>query len=275
MESMLARTIRLFPDPSWITSDRTRGSDKARRNVRNQRPAAPLDRQELKRRPHLDFSKTRISINRRPTDYGKVQRLIGEVVRGRRMFYPRVPAGSYLNVGCGANILPSFVNIDYSWRPGLDMCCDIRHGLPLPDAIGGGIYSEHCLEHLALRDARAVLAECYRVMLPGSHIRIVVPDLEMYARAYIAQLDGQSTEMPNHHFNNSTGVNRPVAMINDLFYGAGHRFHYDFQTLTEVLDGAGFEAPTKRAFREGADPRLLVDDELRVCESLYVEAVRP
>ncbi|MBY0319799.1 MAG: methyltransferase domain-containing protein [Reyranella sp.] len=223
----------------------------------------------------MDFSKTRISLSRKPTDYSKVQWLIGQIVRGKEMFYPRVVAGSYLNVGCGPNIEPNFVNIDYSWRPGLDMCCDIRRGLPLPDAIVGGVYSEHCLEHLALADAKAFLADCHRVMRPGAYIRMVVPDLEMYARAYIADLEGQSIEMPNQQFGNRTGVNRPVAMINDLFYGSGHRFHYDFRTLAEVLGGAGFKSPTKRAFRLGEDPRLLVDDKFRACESLYVEAVRP
>ena len=105
-------------------------------------------------------------------------------------------AGSYFNVGCGPNILPGFVNIVADWRPGVALCCDISAGLPLSAAVAGGVYTEHCLEHLPLAAARAFLTDCHRIMAPGACIRIVVPDLEMYARAYVATLDGAATKMP-------------------------------------------------------------------------------
>ncbi len=223
----------------------------------------------------LDFKNTRFSFDRRPASYSKVRGLIGWFRRNNRWFYPSVEPGAYFNVGCGPNVRPGFVNVDRSWWPGVDICCDIVKGMPVPDGTLGGVYSEHCLEHLSLDAAKAFLADCRRAMAPGASIRLIVPDFEIYARAYVDDLEGKPTRQPNEHFVNRTGVNLPVALINELFYGSGHRFHYDFRALAELLRATGFTAVDKCAFGVGRDPRLLIDDAGRVSESLYVEAVKP
>ena len=222
----------------------------------------------------MDFSRTRFSFNRKLSSYSKVQQLVGRVRRYTRLLDPFIPPGSYFNVGCGPNIQPGFVNVDFDWRPGVALCFDISAGLPVPDAVAGGVYTEHCLEHLALAAAKAFLADCHRVMAPGACIRIVVPDLEMYARSYVATLDGAAATMPNEYFTNSTGVNLPVALINELFYGPTHRFMYDFRALAEILGQAGFSDVAKRSFRVGHDERLLIDDAGHISESLYVDAIK-
>ena len=220
----------------------------------------------------MDFSHTRFSLNRKLTSYSKVLWLISKVRRNNGFFFRQPPPGSYFNIGCGPNIQPGFVNVDSSWRPGVDLCWDISARLPVPDGSVGGVYTEHCLEHLPLAAAKAFLADCQRLLAPGGWLRIVVPGLEMYARSYVATLDGVPATMPNDHFVNRTGVNLPVALINELFYGPDHRFIYDFRALSEVLRGAGFSEIARRSFRTGADKRLLIDDEGHVSESLYVEA---
>lgn len=85
-------------------------------------------------------------------------------------------------------------------------------------------------------------------------------------------LDGRTVTFPNEHFVNGTGVNLPVAAINELFYGPSHRFIYDFAALSELLAAAGFSQVHRRSYREGSDERLLEDDVAHVSESLYVEA---
>lgn len=223
----------------------------------------------------MDFSRTRIDWSRSITDYSKVQWAIGAVRRNTAWFRPEIPAGAYLNVGCGPNIAAGFVNLDYAWRPGVDLCCDVTRPLPIAASSIGGIYTEHCFEHLPLDGGRAFLAECLRILRPGGVIRIVVPDLEMYARRYVDRLDGRATALPNAYFVNRTGVDLPVALINELFYGSGHRFIYDYRALADLLQEAGFAGPAKLAFRQGADSRLLIDDEAHISESLYVEARKP
>lgn len=220
----------------------------------------------------LDFSNTKLSFSRPISDYSKVRTLISKFRRNNPMFVPRVERGAYLNVGCGPNIASGYVNIDYNWQPGVDLVCDITRPLPFGTGEVGGIFSEHCIEHLTLDNGRKFLAECHRVLMPDAWVRLIVPDLEMYARAYVEWLDRGSATLPNEYYVNGTGINRPVALINELFYGPSHRFHYDFATLREVLEGLGFRQVGKRSIREGADPRLLIDDAGHVSESLYVEA---
>jgi len=154
----------------------------------------------------------------------------------------------------------------------VDVCCDISARLPVPAARVAGIFTEHCLEHLSLEQGRAFLADCHRVMRPGAFLRIVIPDLEMYARAYVAALDGSDVVQPNEYYVNNTGINLPVALINELFYGPTHRFMYDFATLAEVLRDSGFREITKCAIGAGSDPRLLIDDPGHRSESMYVDA---
>ena len=199
---------------------------------------------------------------------------MGGFLRHTRLFRPKVQPGTYVHLGCGPNILRSFVNVDHEWVPGLDICCDITRGLPIPDEIVGGIYSEHCLEHLTLEDCRLVLDEGHRLLIPKSILRIAVPDLQLYARAYVRHLDGEAVTFPNEHFVNMTGVSQPVALFNELFLGSGHRFIYDYETLSSLLRGAGFSDVRRCAFGTGADAHLLVDSPGRESESLYVEAIK-
>lgn len=222
----------------------------------------------------VNFRNTRIGFDRRLTDYSKVRALATLLLRNNRLFQRAVRQGSYLNLGCGPNILEGFVNIDSSWVPGLDICRDVTRGLPIADGFVDGIYSEHCLEHLTPAEARALLAECRRVLAPRATIRIAVPDIEHYARAYVTALDAAATATPGEGTDSRAMARRLHAQINDLFYGSGHRVIYDYQALADLLADTGFVEIRRCSFRTGSNQRLLVDSEYRRIESLYVEAVR-
>lgn len=221
------------------------------------------------------FAKSTLSRTRPLTDYSKVQWLVGYVRRNNSFFAPKVEPGAYLNIGCGRNIRKGFVNVDYNWRRGVDLCIDITRPFPIDAGIVEGVYAEHCLEHLPLAGARTFLKECLRMMRSGAVIRLIVPDLELYARTYVDSLDGKNPTFPNEYYTNTVGVNQPVALINELFYGPDHRFNYDFRTLAEVLAQSGFVQPTRVSINQGGDPKLLIDDPGHVSESLYVEARKP
>src|SRR5262245_4439288 len=62
---------------------------------------------------------------------------------------------------------------------------DIANGLPLPDRSCQGVYCSHVLEHLSLSDLRKAVRETYRILAPGGLFRLVIPDLEYQARAYL------------------------------------------------------------------------------------------
>lgn len=177
----------------------------------------------------------------------------------------------YLDVGCGPypNIC-DFVNLDYEWRPGVDVCWDIvKKPYPFLDNSFKGIYTEHCLEHIGLEHLRNNLMEFYRMLKPGGILRIIVPDGELYCRLYIDQLNGSTSELPYQQ-----QYITPMARINGLFRNHGHLFIHDFQTLKILLENTGFVQVNKCKFREGFDNILLKDSEYRRAESLFVEAVK-
>jgi predicted SAM-dependent methyltransferase len=221
----------------------------------------------------MDFSQTRVSRSRTLTDYTKVQMFVGYLLRGRSFQARRALAKSaYLNLGCGVNIRRDFINLDYHWRPGIDLCWDLRRELPLPDQCIDGIYSEHCLDQLTYEDALFSLKECRRVLRPGGTARIVVPDAGLYADLYHRARLGEGVSFPYA----STLPPRFTAMkhLNWAFRNGGHQDNYDDETVKGALVEAGFRDTSFLKFRVGRDPKLLIDSERRAVESLYVEAQR-
>lgn len=95
----------------------------------------------------------------------------------------------FVNLGCGSRWHPDWINIDFHSDNTSVFQHNLREGLPLPDASVDCIYASHCLEHFAPHDAKQFLCECIRVLKLSGLLRIVVPDLEQIARAYLKALD--------------------------------------------------------------------------------------
>jgi predicted SAM-dependent methyltransferase len=181
--------------------------------------------------------------------------------------------GCYLNLGCGPNIEKEFCNLDRELRAGVDVCCDATKGLPFPDAYVSGIFSEHMIEHVSLTDALFVFRECRRILRKGGVMRIVVPDGDLYLAEYAKYRAGVPYAMPlTEEDERLFPFVTPMISVNRIFREYGHRFMWDFETLRAALLKSGFETVERRAFGEGADPKLLRDAPYRQIESLYLEA---
>lgn len=96
--------------------------------------------------------------------------------------------GSLLNVGCGLNFHPDWINIDIYPRDRRVQKIDILKGLPYPESSIDLCYSSHVLEHLSRKDAIDFIFECKRVIKPGGILRLAVPDLERISRDYLTIL---------------------------------------------------------------------------------------
>lgn len=133
-----------------------------------------------------------------------------------------------LNLGCGNHAHPDWVNLDFRFpfptknplliklihKAGI-IDLDRRNfllslsssfvnynlsrkgKLPFPDNSFDAVYSSHLLEHLEYYRALGLIAESFRVIKPGGIVRIALPDLEMLAKDYIAQLDSLSEAEDN------------------------------------------------------------------------------
>jgi SAM-dependent methyltransferase len=66
---------------------------------------------------------------------------------------------------------------------------DLRKGIPFGNETVDAVYHSHFLEHLDPPAARLFLLEVRRVLKPGGIQRIVIPDMEMLCRDYLAHLE--------------------------------------------------------------------------------------
>jgi predicted SAM-dependent methyltransferase len=213
-----------------------------------------------------------ISLKRPINSYARVQAFQSIFKRGNKFFinYNKIKNKVLLNVGCGPFPKPEFINLDYFWTPKIDICWDIASKpYPLPDNSIEGIFTEHCLEHIPFVKCAENIKEFYRLLKPGGIVRIVVPDGELYCDLFQKRKTDKTIILPY-------GQNEETAMIsiNRIFRIHGHLFIYDFETLQLLLRKAGFEKISKQKFGQGRDQRLVIDQEERAIESLYVEAIK-
>lgn len=139
--------------------------------------------------------------------------------------------GVKLHVGCGANPLPGWFNVDITDRPGLAFRCDLNTGLPLADRSIDEIYCCHVLEHFATSAVPDILREFARVLRSPGILRVAVPDLDTICRCYSEHIDWFT---PPH--NPWLG----------LFYGGQtdrfdfHKTGFNFRWLEHLLHQAEF-----------------------------------
>jgi len=184
---------------------------------------------------------------------------------------PVIRNAKYLNAGCGKRARNGFINLDYTWQPGVNLLWDLRWRLAFPDGSLKGIYTEHCLEHLPLDVVtKHVLPEFQRVLSRKGRLRLIVPDGELYLRLYSESRNGKAVTFPNLDENSATAMMH----VNRCFREFGHLYAYDFETLRYFLVRAGFSLVERRSYMNGGDPALLLDSEKRAPESLYIEAIR-
>jgi SAM-dependent methyltransferase len=167
-----------------------------------------------------------------------------------------------LNLGSGYNPKSGWVNVDLVGAP-VDLAWDLTRGIPMPDASVDGIYHEHMLEHLSLREGFELCRECHRALRPGGILRIAVPDAGVLLKSYAGTFDRTWVEAA------------PAAMlaVNALFYDAGHRTMYDGDLLVMLLKAAGFRSVWVSEFGS-TRLRPPPDDPDRRDGTLFVEAVR-
>ena len=128
---------------------------------------------------------------------------------------------------------------------------------------------------MSFEAALSIFHEFYRVMMPGAYLRIVLPDLEIYADRYNEFRANGTMCMPYGSLDTVQGLYSPAMSLNRIFRAYGHQFIYDFATLSLALSTTGFIDIARRHFGESSDPGLVFDTAERAIESLYVEAHKP
>lgn len=221
-----------------------------------------------------------------------------------------------LNIGCGPNLFPSgWINYDredfnayLNQMKTADLknfhsCIEktgyyLQNNIPIDFRIHDlrkgfqqhtdnsidGIYSGQVIEHLnPLFEIPQFLKECYRMLKPGTIIRMATPDLDIMIDAYKnGQMDKFACEQPGFYRNYD-----PSAQLSLLMFGAagekstwsyyeGHMFLFTRKSMTTELQKAGFK-DIVFYYEDGKslDPAMVRDTiSVGMTHSFIVEAVK-
>jgi predicted 2-oxoglutarate/Fe(II)-dependent dioxygenase YbiX len=196
------------------------------------------------------------------------------------------PSDLRLHIGCGGHRLPGWVNIDVN---GGDLRMDLRWPLPFPDDSVKYVFASHVIEHVYRQsELPMLLKEIRRVLQPGGVVRIIVPDIAKCIRAYSGNDSKFFSERsktwkwaaecktPLDHFLGYAGANQTLENF------GGHKYGYDFPTLTLALQEAGFSAVTRSDYMRSVHEDLRIDEHSHNATanvngeyySLFVEATK-
>lgn len=163
--------------------------------------------------------------------------------------------GVGLNLGAGPLWRrPGWKTIDHkhSWWRQSDAAWRLSFGANSFD----WVFSSHMLEHIPHPKVDAVLKECNRVLKLGGKIRIICPNLEVFARAYVNRdsdvFDRVCDEDPTirqdlgfggklMNFIISPGADSFLFSRNgEIIGGYAHVYSYDFEMMKILLERHGF-----------------------------------
>lgn len=159
----------------------------------------------------------------------------------------------------------------HRYRPG--------RALPFADASLRAVYSSHVLEHLPAEVIEPLLAEFWRVLVPGGVARIVVPDLARMADRAFARsaltipLDRELGTLPAE----VAGSRVRAALEGLMGFPSLHRTALSERALVSSLGGS-WGVRSGLGYLESALPRELlgrVEEPERCVDALVVELTRP
>ena len=170
----------------------------------------------------------------------------------RRAARPRVArrlkGRDRLHLACGDNPLDGWANIDLDSK-GAVIGWNLTDGLPVRSETIELIFSEHFIEHVTLRQAAALLAECHRILRPDGILRLTTPSLEKVVDEY---LSGRTQEWCDVGWSPAT----PCQMVNGAFRLWGHQFVYDADELHRILHRTGYRSVSQVEWHESTTPAL-------------------
>ena len=155
---------------------------------------------------------------------------------------------------------------------------NIIKGLPISLKSCDVVYCSHVLEHLSYQDCASALNNTYSILKSGGVFRLVVPDLEYNARAY---LDDDSSQAANT-FMRETLLGHddyPRNLKSFLAHWLGNQQHlwmWDYKSMRDQLLAAGFDQIRRAQFGDSNHPAFsLVERQERWTHCLGIECIKP
>lgn len=207
----------------------------------------------------------------------------------RRAYFRGAKPGR-VNIGAGRNVLPGWLNIDITPRPG-GVWLDASRPWPFPDGAFEAALCEHMIEHVPKPLGEFILGETLRTLQPGGWLRVVTPDLGRFAGHVSGQGDPADEVYLSflRDFHARERLNWCDA-INIVFREYGHQYIWTIEELSDALGRAGFtELKVGRAahwvqpvFKDAeGHPRMLAREagvdgvKIDALEAFAIEAMKP
>lgn len=156
-----------------------------------------------------------------------------------------------LHLGCGNKIIPGWINIDATDRPGVDYVTEITSIHCYPNTVDE-IYICHVLEHFTESQVLGLLVKMRQWLKPNGRLWIAVPDFAAIATWYQGNSnirDVQGTIMGGQR--------------NQFDF---HKSIFDEKFLFEMLDQCGFSRYSRYDWRDHDVGKLDIDD----CSQCYM-----
>jgi predicted SAM-dependent methyltransferase len=227
---------------------------------------------------HLGFGSVKYNLR---LDWRMLCRRMAGRDKKRMLEYLAGPGEKKLNVGCGANILKGWLNVDFDPVSVEVVNLDATKRFPLPDSAFDFIFTEHMIEHISYAHAEHMLRECFRVMKAGGRIRVSTPDLKFLVDLYSADKSPLQEEYVRRTAEELGVKALDTHVINRFVREWGHIFIFDEKALKFALEEAGFTEIARCALNESPAPVLRnIEHETRRppgflrLETLTLEAVK-
>ncbi|MBW3023320.1 class I SAM-dependent methyltransferase [Candidatus Woesearchaeota archaeon] len=86
---------------------------------------------------------------------------------------------SKLNLGCGRDVKPGYINLDFRKTKGVDVVHDLEKiPYPFPDNSFTEVLAYNVVEHV--ENFIALVKEIYRILKPGGSLKIITPHFSSY-----------------------------------------------------------------------------------------------
>lgn len=184
-----------------------------------------------------------------------------------------------LNLGCGQNKLPGWVNVDHSEACRPDARVDLESlPWPWPDNSAEEVLLNHVLEHLGGDPALyiGIMKELWRVCRPGATVTIVVPHPRSddflndptHVRAVTAEGLVLFSRKANEHWQREGSSNTPLALQ--------HGIDFDFVSVQTMLEEPwASERSAGRIDDRALDEAVLRYNNVIKQQTFVLRAVKP
>jgi predicted SAM-dependent methyltransferase len=188
-----------------------------------------------------------------------------------------------LNLGCGVNVVPGWLNVDQITGPPGVVFMDCGDHWPMPDNAFDAVLCEHMIEHVPKEVGRTILSESFRILKPGGAFRAVTPDIEFLARLISEDTDDVKLYMNAiRKFLGKPSMNR-IEAINAAFRNYGHIYIYSAEDLGVEIAMTGFEqisvgrggVPLNPIFQGSEGHNKVIGTQINAIEAFSIEAVKP